>query len=129
MAAEIIEFPERGRKDRLVSSVARLEAIISEVERFAPDDPGSGLDGLLAAMERMGHQLVDLACLLLDDETRAQAQIAFISFDRQDRGNQGHVRPARRAKLDLTRLCMIAGNQLGFARGRRPVFSGPASGP
>ncbi|MCA1410755.1 MULTISPECIES: hypothetical protein [unclassified Bradyrhizobium] len=80
MAADIIEFPERGREDRLVASVARLEAIISEVERFAPDDPRAGLDGLLAAMERMGHQLVDLACLLLDDETRAQAQNALISL-------------------------------------------------
>lgn len=80
MAADIIEFPERGGEDRLVASVVRLEAIISEVERFAPDDPGVGLDGLLAAMERMGHQLVDLAFVLLDDETRAQAQIAFISL-------------------------------------------------
>ena len=80
MAAEIIEFPERGREDRLVSSIKRLEAIVREVERAAADDPGAGLDGLLAAMERMGHQLVDLACLLLDEEAKSQAQLAFISL-------------------------------------------------
>jgi len=80
MAAEIIEFPERGSEDRLVASVARLEVIVREVERVAAHDPEAGLDGLLAAMERMGHQLVDLACLLLDEETRARAQMAFISL-------------------------------------------------
>ncbi|WP_025032363.1 hypothetical protein [Bradyrhizobium sp. DOA9] len=80
MAAEIIEFPERGSEDRLVASAARLEAVVREVERVAADDPKAGLDALLAAMERMGHQLVDLACLLLDEETKAQAQIAFISL-------------------------------------------------
>lgn len=80
MAADIIEFPERGREDRLVASIARLEAIVREVERVAADDPEAGLVGLLAAMERMGHRMVDLACLLLDDETRAQAQIVFVSL-------------------------------------------------
>lgn len=80
MAADIIEFPERGRQDRLAASIARLEAIVREVERVAADDPGAGLVGLLGAMERMGHQMVDLACLLLDDEIRAQAQIVFVSL-------------------------------------------------
>lgn len=80
MAAEIIEFPERGHEDRLVASIARLEAILREVERVAADDPNAGLGALLAAMERMGHQLVDLACLLLDEEAKAQAQMALISL-------------------------------------------------
>lgn len=80
MAAEIIEFPERGHEDPLVASVARLEAIVREVERVAADDPGAALGALLAAMERMGHQLVDLACLLLDEETKARAQMALISL-------------------------------------------------
>ncbi len=80
MSAVIIEFPEQGGEDRLVTSVARLEAIVREVERVAADAPEAGLDALLAAMERMGHQLVDLACLLLDEEARAQAQMAFISL-------------------------------------------------
>jgi hypothetical protein len=80
MAAEIIEFPERGREDRLIASVTRLEAIVREVERIAADDPKAGLDELVAAMERMGHRLVDLASLLLDDETKARVQMAFISL-------------------------------------------------
>lgn len=98
MAAKIIEFPERRHEDRLVASIARLEAIVREVERVAADDPQAGVDAVLAAMERMGHQLVDLACLLLDEEKRAQAQMAFIcltdkiaetrnAFERPDRGS------------------------------------------
>ena len=80
MAAEIIAFPEPDRGDRLVSSIARLEAILRDIERVAADNPGAGLDLLLAAMERMSDQLVDLACLLLDEDTKLQAQGAFISL-------------------------------------------------
>ncbi|HXH47019.1 MAG TPA: hypothetical protein VNK51_24665 [Bradyrhizobium sp.] len=80
MAAEIIEFPERGREDRLVSSVARLEAIVREVERVAADDPVAGIEQLLATMERMGDRLIDLACLLIDEESKLKAQRAFISL-------------------------------------------------
>lgn len=80
MAAEIIEFPERRPQDRLVFSVARLEAMVREVERVAADDPEAGLDRLLAATERIGQQLVDLAGLLLDEVTRLQAQSAFESL-------------------------------------------------
>lgn len=98
MAAEIIEFPERRAEDRLVSSVARLEAIVREIERVAADDPEAGLDRLLGAMERMGQQLVDLADLLLDQATRLQAQSTFQSlsdkiaetrdrFERRDGGS------------------------------------------
>ena len=79
MAAEIIEFPERGR-DRLVSSIARLETIVREVERIVADEPEAGVDRLLAIMERMGDQLVDLASLVLDEGSKLQAQKAFISL-------------------------------------------------
>ncbi|MHB0771402.1 hypothetical protein [Bradyrhizobium sp. 5.13L] len=80
MAAEIIAFPEPDRGDRIVSSIARLEAVLRDVERVAADDPGAGIDRLLAAMERMSDQLVDLACLLLDEDAKLQAQGAFISL-------------------------------------------------
>ena len=80
MAAEIIEFPERKGENQIVSSVARLEAIVREVERVAVDDPEAGFDRLLAAMERMGQQLVDLGDLLLDEATRLQARRAFESL-------------------------------------------------
>ena len=79
MAAEIIEFPERGR-DRLVSSIARLETIAREVERIVADEPEAGVDRLLAIMERMGDRLVDLATLVLDEESKLQARKAFISL-------------------------------------------------
>lgn len=79
MAAEIIEFPERGR-ERLASSIARLETIVREVERIVADEPEAGVDRLLAIMERMGDQLVDLASLVLDEESKQQAQKAFISL-------------------------------------------------
>ena len=79
MAAEIIEFPERGR-DRLVSSIARLETIVGEVERIVADEPEAGVDRLLAIMERMGDRLVDLASLMLDEESKLQARKAFISL-------------------------------------------------
>ncbi|TQF40993.1 hypothetical protein UNPF46_08945 [Bradyrhizobium sp. UNPF46] len=77
MDAEIIEFPERGRDHRLVSSTARLEAIVREVERLVADEPQAGIDRLLSIMERMGDQLVDLASLMLDEESKLQARIAF----------------------------------------------------
>jgi hypothetical protein len=80
MAAEIIAFPEPDRGDRLVSSIARLEAVLRDVERVGADDPGACLDQLLAAMERMSDQLVDLASLLLDEDTKLQAQSAFRSL-------------------------------------------------
>ncbi len=80
MDAEIIEFPERGREHRLVSATARLEAIVREVERVVADEPSAGFDQLLAIMERMGDQLVDLANLLLDEESKLQAQRALISL-------------------------------------------------
>ncbi|AWM09899.1 hypothetical protein [Bradyrhizobium symbiodeficiens] len=79
MAAEIIEFPERGR-DRLVSSIARLETIVREVERIVADEPEAGVDRLLAIMEHMGDRLVDLATLVLDEESKLQARKAFISL-------------------------------------------------
>ncbi|UPJ59362.1 hypothetical protein [Bradyrhizobium sp. 192] len=79
MAAEIIEFPERGR-DQLVSSIARLETIVREVERIVADEPEAGVDRLLAIMERMGDRLVDLATLVLDEESKLQARKAFISL-------------------------------------------------
>ena len=80
MAAEIIAFPESDRGDRLVSSIARLEAVLRDVERVGADDPGASLDQLLAAMEHMSDQLVDLACLLLDEDAKLQAQSAFRSL-------------------------------------------------
>ncbi|ULL00696.1 hypothetical protein [Bradyrhizobium sp. I71] len=80
MAAEIIAFPEPDRGDRLVSSIARLEAVLRDVERVGADDPGASLDQLLAAMEHMSDQLVDLACLLLDEDAKLQAQSAFRSL-------------------------------------------------
>ena len=80
MDAEIIEFPECGREHRLVSATARLEAIVREVERVVADEPVAGVDSLLAIMKRMGDQLVDLASLLLDEESKLQAQRAFISL-------------------------------------------------
>jgi len=79
MAAEIIEFPERGR-DRLVSSIARLETIVREIERIVAEEPEAGVDRLLAIMERMGDRLVDLASLVIDEESKLQAQKAFISL-------------------------------------------------
>ena len=80
MDAEIIEFPEQGRDNRLASAIARLEAILREVERVAADEPVAGIDRLLALMERMGDQLVGLACNLLQEEPKLQAQRAFISL-------------------------------------------------
>ena len=80
MDAEIIEFPERGRENRLVAATARLEAIVREVERVGTDEPAAGADRLLAMMERMSDRLVDLACLLLDEESKLQAQSAFKSL-------------------------------------------------
>lgn len=80
MDADIIEFPERGREHRLVSATARLEAIVREVERFGADEPAAGVDQLLAIMERLGDQLVDLASLLLDEESKLQTRRAFISL-------------------------------------------------
>jgi len=80
MDAKIIEFPERGRENRLVSSTARLEAIVQEVERIVTDDPAAGFDRLLATMERMSDQLVDLACILLDDQSKLEARSAFKSL-------------------------------------------------
>lgn len=80
MAAEIIEFPEGGRDNRIVSSIARLEAIVREVERVAGDEPAAGIDRLLIIMECMGDQLVDLASLLLDEESKLRAQQAFKSL-------------------------------------------------
>lgn len=72
MDADIIEFPDRGREHRLASATARLEAIVREVERFGSDEPSAGIDQLLAIMERLSDQLVDLASLLLDEETKRQ---------------------------------------------------------
>ncbi|TWA95998.1 hypothetical protein [Bradyrhizobium stylosanthis] len=80
MDAKIIEFPERGRENRLVSSTARLEAIVQEVERIVADDPAAGFDRLLATMERMSDQLLDLACLLFDEESKLQARSALKSL-------------------------------------------------
>ncbi|MBW7973185.1 hypothetical protein [Bradyrhizobium sp. BR 10289] len=80
MDAEIIEFPEGGRENRLVSSTSRLEAIVRDVERAAADQPAAGVDQLLAMMERMGDQLVDLASLMLDEDARLQAHEAFRSL-------------------------------------------------
>ena len=79
MDAEIIELPQRGR-DPLVSSIARLETIVREVERIVADEPDAGVDRLLAIMERMGDRLVDLASLMLDEESKLQARKAFISL-------------------------------------------------
>jgi hypothetical protein len=80
MDAEIIEFPERGRENRLVSSTARLEAIVREVESVVAHEPAAGVDRLLAIMERMGDRLVDLASLVLDEESKLKAQKVFISL-------------------------------------------------
>ncbi len=80
MAAEIIAFPEPDRGNRLVSSIARLEAVLRDVERVGADDPGASLDQLLAAIERMSDQLVDLACLLLDEDAKLQARSTFRSL-------------------------------------------------
>ncbi|MDA9466856.1 hypothetical protein [Bradyrhizobium sp. CCBAU 53415] len=80
MAAEIIAFPEPDRGNRLVSSIARLEAVLRDVERVGADDPGISLDRLLAAIERISDQLVDLACLLLDEDAKLQAQSTFRSL-------------------------------------------------
>ncbi len=88
MAAEIIEFPERGR-DRLVSSIARLETIVGEVERIVADEPEAGVDRLLAIMERMGDQLVDLASLVLDEGVEAAGSEGLHILVRQDRGKPG----------------------------------------
>jgi hypothetical protein len=83
MDADIIEFPDRGREHRLASATARLEAIVREVERFGSDEPSAGIDQLLAIMERLSDQLVDLASLLLDEETKRQTQRAFISLSEE----------------------------------------------
>lgn len=80
MDAEIIDFPERGREQRLVSATATLEAIVKEVERSVADEPAAGVDRLLAMMERMGDQLVDLASLLLNEESKLQAHEALKSL-------------------------------------------------
>ena len=80
MDAEIIEFPERGRENRLVSSTARLEAIVREVESVVAREPAAGVDRLLAIMERMGDQLVELTSLLLDEPTKIQAHETFKSL-------------------------------------------------
>jgi hypothetical protein len=80
VAAEIIEFPNRGHQDPLVSSVARLEQMVREVEHLAADQSAEGLDHLLAVMERFGDRLVDLAHLVLDDDARRSVQIAFTSL-------------------------------------------------
>ena len=80
MAAEIIEFPDRGHQDPLVSSVARLEQMVREVDRLAADRPAEGLDHLLAVMERFGDRLVDLAHHVLDDDAKRSVRIAFTSL-------------------------------------------------
>lgn len=80
MDAEIIEFPEHGRESRLFAATARLEAIVREVESIAADEPAADADRLLAMMERMGDRLVALACLLLDQESKLQAQRALKSL-------------------------------------------------
>ena len=80
MDAEIIEFPERGRENRLVSSTARLEAIVREVESVVAHEPAAGVDRLLAIMERMADQLVDLASLLLDEPAKLQSLETFKSL-------------------------------------------------
>jgi hypothetical protein len=80
MAAEIIEFPNRDRGGPLVSSVARLEQIVRELERHSAGQPADGLDYLLAVMERMGVQLADLASHLLDDDARRPVERAFTSL-------------------------------------------------
>jgi len=94
MDAEIIEFPEGGRENRLASSTARLEAIVRDLERVAADDPAAGVDQLLVMMERMGDQLVDLANLMLDEDARPQAHEAFRSLSKkiaETRDAFGHV--------------------------------------
>lgn len=80
MDAEIIDFPERGREQRLASATARLEAIVREVEHIVADEPAAGVDRLLAMMERMGDQLVELASLLLNEDSKLQAHEAFKSL-------------------------------------------------
>jgi hypothetical protein len=85
VTAEIIEFPKPGYHDPLVSSVARLEQIVREVDRLAvdslaTDQPADGLDHLLAVIERLGDQVVDLAYLLLDEDAKWTVQSAFTSL-------------------------------------------------
>jgi hypothetical protein len=80
VAAEIIEFPNRGHQDPLVSSVARLEQMVREVDRLATDQHAECLDHLLAVMERFGDRLVDLAHFVLDDDAKRSVQIAFTSL-------------------------------------------------
>jgi hypothetical protein len=80
VAAEIIEFPNPGHQDLLVSSVARLEQMVKEVDRLAADQPAECLDHLLAVMERFGDRLVDLAHLVLDDDAKRSVQVAFMSL-------------------------------------------------
>jgi hypothetical protein len=80
VAAEIIEFPLRGHQDPLVSSVARLEQMVREVDGLAANQPAEDLDHLLAVMERFGDRLVDLAHLVLDDDAKRSVQIAFTSL-------------------------------------------------
>jgi hypothetical protein len=80
VAAEIIEFPNPGQQDQLVSSVARLEQMVKEVDRLAAEQPAECLDHLLAVMERFGDRLVDLAHLVLDDDAKRSVQVAFMSL-------------------------------------------------
>jgi hypothetical protein len=80
VAAEIIEFPNRGHQDPLVTSVARLEQMVREVDRLAAEQPAEGLDQLLVVMARFGDRLVDLAHLVLDDDAKRSVQIAFTSL-------------------------------------------------
>jgi len=80
VAAEIIEFPSHGYQDPLVTSVARLEQMVKEVDRLAAEQPADGLDQLLVVMARFGDRLVDLAHLVLDDDARRSVQIAFTSL-------------------------------------------------
>jgi hypothetical protein len=83
VAAEIIEFPNRGHEDRLVNSVARLEQIVREVDRVAVGQPPDGLDHLLAVMERLGDRLVDLAYPLLDEDGKRSVRNAFTSLSQK----------------------------------------------
>lgn len=83
MAAEIIEFPNRGHEDRLVNSVARLEQIVREVDRVAVGQPPDGLDHLLAVMQCLGDRLVDLAYPLLDEDGKRRVRNAFTSLSQK----------------------------------------------
>ncbi|MCK1385671.1 hypothetical protein [Bradyrhizobium sp. 21] len=80
MTAEIIEFPDRERQDPLVSSVARLEQIVREVEGLAVEQPAEGLAHLLTVMERLGDRLLDVAHHVLDEDGKLRAESAFTSL-------------------------------------------------